>query len=56
MTRILHLTTHLNIGGITSYIKLLTKEMQKMPYEFYVVSSGGSQASSLQKMALNVFR
>lgn len=47
--RVLHLTTHLNIGGITSYIKLLTKEMQKMPYEFYVVSSGGSQEAALKE-------
>ncbi len=49
MKRILHLTTHLNIGGITSYIKLLTKEMKKMPYEFYVVSSGGSQEFYLKE-------
>lgn len=49
MTRILHLTTHLNIGGITSYIKLLTKEMNKMPYEFYVVSGGGTQEEALRK-------
>ena len=47
-TRVLHLTTHLNIGGITSYIKLLTKEMRKMPYEFYVVSSGGTQETELK--------
>jgi glycosyltransferase involved in cell wall biosynthesis len=48
MTRILHLTTHLNIGGITSYIKLLTKEMKRFPYEFYTASSGGTQEQSLQ--------
>lgn len=59
MIRILHLTTHLNIGGITSYIKLLTKEMQKMPYQFYVASSGGSQESFLKEngvqcMTLNI--
>lgn len=48
-TRVLHLTTHLNIGGITSYIKLLTKEMRKMPYEFYVVSSGGTQEPELKE-------
>lgn len=59
MIRILHLTTHLNIGGITSYIRLLTKEMQKMPYQFYVASSGGSQESFLKEngvqcMTLNI--
>jgi len=49
MIKILHLTTHLNIGGIASYIKLLTKEMQKMPYQFYVVSSGGTQEAYLRQ-------
>lgn len=49
ITRVLHLTTHLNIGGITSYIKLLTKEMRKMPYEFYVISSGGTQEEELMR-------
>ena len=59
MKRILHLTTHLNIGGITSYIKLLTKEMQKMSYEIYVGSSGGTQERALiengvQSLRLNI--
>ena len=48
MIRILHLTTHLNIGGITSYIKFLTKEMHKLPYQLYVGSSGGTQEKILE--------
>ena len=48
MIRVLHLTTHLNTGGITSYIKLLTKEMQRMSYEFFVASSGGSHQEKLE--------
>ena len=47
MKRILHLTTHLNIGGITSYIKLVTKEMLNEGYSFYVGSSGGTQEQVL---------
>ena len=51
--RILHLTTRLNIGGITSYIKLLTKEMSKMPYELFVGSSGGSQEQALKDQGVH---
>ena len=53
MRRVLHLTTHLNIGGITSYIKLLTKEMQKRDYEFYVGSSGGTQEVVLRAQGVH---
>ena len=56
MRRILHLTTHLNIGGITSYIKLLTKEMQKMPYQFFVGSSGGTQEQIIQEQGVHCLR
>ncbi|MBI1978373.1 MAG: glycosyltransferase family 4 protein [Candidatus Omnitrophica bacterium] len=55
-TCILHLTTHLNIGGITSYIKLLTKEMQRMPYELYLVSSGGAQEEIIKTQGVHCFR
>lgn len=53
---VLHLTTHLNIGGITSYIKLITREMQKMPYQFFVASSGGSQEKMLDAQGVRAFR
>ncbi len=52
MKRVLHLTTHLNIGGITSYIKLITKEMQKLGYEFFVGSSGGTQEEILEEQGV----
>jgi glycosyltransferase involved in cell wall biosynthesis len=54
--RVLHLTTHLNIGGITSYIKLITKEMQKQSYEFYVGSSGGTQEDYLTAEGVTCMR
>jgi glycosyltransferase involved in cell wall biosynthesis len=56
MKRVLHLTTHLNIGGITSYIKLITREMQKSGYEFYVGSSGGTQEPYLEKNRVKLLR
>lgn len=56
MKRVLHLTTHLNIGGITSYIKLLTKEMKKMPYQFFVASSGGTQERMIQEQGVHCLR
>ena len=56
MKRVLHLTTHLNIGGITSYIKLLTKEMQKMSYQLFVGSSGGTQEAFLEEHGVRSLR
>jgi len=47
MKKVLHLTTHLNIGGITSYIQSLTEEMRNLDYKFYIGSSGGTQEESL---------
>lgn len=38
---ILYLTTHLNIGGITSYLLTLTKGMLKKGHKVYLASSGG---------------
>ncbi len=56
MKRVLHLTTHLNIGGITSYIKLVTHEMKKMDYQFYVGSSGGTQEPYLEENGVKSIR
>lgn len=41
MIKVLHLTTHLNIGGITSYILKLVKPMRQHGIEISVLSSGG---------------
>lgn len=53
---ILHLTTHLNIGGITSYIRLITREMQKWPYQFFIASSGGTQEEAIEAQGVQAFR
>ncbi len=45
--KILHLTTHLNVGGITSYILTLGKALSKKGHRSVVLSSGGSQVEEL---------
>ncbi len=40
--RVLHLTTHLNIGGITTYILKLVPHFKKRGIETYVLSGGGT--------------
>ncbi len=55
MIKVLHLTTHLNVGGITVYIRMLAKEMQRLGYDFSVVSSGGTEAESLEQKGIRCF-
>ncbi len=50
--KVLHLTTHLNVGGITTYIYLLAKEMNKNGYEISVASSGGESSESFHQMGI----
>jgi len=38
---ILFLTTHLNTGGITSYLFVLAKELVRLGHRVFVISSGG---------------
>lgn len=45
--KILHLTTHLNVGGITSYILTLGKALSKNGHRCAVLSAGGSQVEEL---------
>lgn len=40
--KILHLTTHLNIGGISSYLLMLGSSLIRQRYDIGVLSSGGS--------------
>ncbi len=39
---ILHLTTHLNVGGITTYIFRLVRPLKQLGVETFVLSSGGN--------------
>jgi glycosyltransferase involved in cell wall biosynthesis len=52
---ILHLTTHVNVGGITSYIRTLSKAMAKAGHRSSVVSSGGSAAMSLTRSGVHCY-
>ncbi|MFH1782215.1 MAG: glycosyltransferase family 4 protein [Candidatus Omnitrophota bacterium] len=47
--RILLLTTHLNIGGISTYVVSLAKALKAKGNEVYVVSSGGVLVPKLTK-------
>lgn len=43
--KVLHLTTHLNVGGITSYLYHLSQGLQKIGVKTTVASSGGEYSS-----------
>ena len=50
--RILLLTTHLNIGGISTYIVSLAKALKLKGHEVYVASSGGTLAPGLESIGI----
>lgn len=45
--RILHLTSHLNVGGITSYVLSLSKALRQRGHDILVASDGGQLASEV---------
>ncbi len=53
--KVLHLTTHLNVGGITTYIYLLGKNMDRNLYEIMVLSSGGEVSKRFHAMGIRTF-
>ena len=53
--KVLHLTTHLNIGGITSYIFLLGRGIDHDRYELNVLSSGGEMTSRFRENGIKTF-
>ena len=46
--RILMLTTHLNVGGITSYLYTLVKHQQRFGHHVVLVSSGGGRQEDFE--------
>ena len=54
-TKILHLTTHINIGGITTYIYLLGRGMDQSKYELSVFSSGGEMEKQFHEVGIQTF-
>jgi len=52
---VLHLTTHVDIGGITSYISTLARAMGKRGHRISVVSSGGNAWSRLTRSGVQCY-
>src|SRR3989338_166978 len=46
--KVLHLTTHLNLGGITSYLYQLSQGLQKGGVQTSIASSGGEYSSEFE--------
>ena len=53
--RVLHLATHLNTGGITTYILRLVRPLREHGVEISVLSSGGECTPSFQALQAPVF-
>ena len=47
--KVLHLTTHLNMGGITVYLLRLVRPLKDLGIEMSVISSGGELTSTFNK-------
>jgi glycosyltransferase involved in cell wall biosynthesis len=52
--KVLLLTTHLNTGGITSYLLTLCAGLRKRQHEVWVVSSGGNTEDQFKLLGVNV--
>ena len=53
--KVLHLTTHLNTGGITSYVRLVGTRMVQNGHRIAVASSGGDREEELKSKGLQCF-
>lgn len=51
---ILYLTTHINAGGITSYLLSLAKGMVQKGHTVHLASSGGGLSPEFQKLGVNI--
>src|SRR3989344_6410499 len=50
--KILNLTTHLNVGGISNYLAMTGSRLVRMGHEVVVVSSGGNFKEVLEKKGI----
>jgi len=48
------MTTHINAGGITSYLRTLAKGLMANGHQVHIVSSGGNTADQLQSMGVKL--
>ena len=54
--KVLHLTTHLNVGGITSYLYQLSQGLQKIGVQVSIASSGGMCSSKFEEQKIPIYR
>ena len=54
--KVLQFVTHLNIGGITTYVYTLSKYLLKENIEVAIASSGGSQENKFKKLGIPIFK
>jgi glycosyltransferase involved in cell wall biosynthesis len=54
--KVLQVLTHLNIGGITTYVYTLSKYLLKNNIEVGIASSGGDWEEKFKDLGVNVFR
>lgn len=52
--RVLHLTTHVNIGGITTYIERLINPLKSLDVETFILSSGGEKSDAMKERGATV--
>ncbi|MBI3306759.1 MAG: glycosyltransferase family 4 protein [Candidatus Omnitrophica bacterium] len=52
---VLHLTTHINIGGITTYIVRLAEPLRRLGINLSVLSSGGGCTAAFQEKGVPVY-
>ena len=52
---ILHLTTHLNLGGISSYLVILGSALTQRGHGMAVLSSGGQKTAELEQKGIRCF-
>jgi len=52
---ILLVSTHLNVGGITSYLYALARQYIKRGHRVYLASSGGAREDEFQKLGVVLF-
>ena len=53
--RILFLTTHLNTGGITSYLFNLAQGLKDCGHEVFIISSGGNREGDFKKLGVKIY-
>src|SRR6056297_1189556 len=54
--RVLQVLSHLNIGGITTYVHTLTKYLKKKGIEVAICSSGGNQEYRFKELGIEIYK